>query len=445
MSQKKKYLLWLNGILLAIILVHSFYRDSQLEKQYPPDLRNRIVGARLQKDGILPYNYFYDPADGWRYFDPSNHALKSSGCNNVTASPFFHELLMPFCELPERTLSRMWMWMEYLVLVIIAGLAIASTQDNIKRWLIINVAVLFTTTEAWIVLIERGQLYLFAALLLSLIFFLMTGRRKFAPGFAGLLTVVFILIRPIGLVLLIPFLPAFRKYRVFLLTTVAALGVYVLFVLSSPWEKSLYSNYFSNMQLQVLAHQGLLPPAGRQEFNMFEADLEGYDYHEVLLERAKHPIVTYSENGNIFEFYLQATGEYIPLPLLNALFAGSLLILTAAFWYRHRNHPADTSLTLLFGMVLYIVTEIFSPVNRHQYYTVEWFPIVLFSIPLLSGHTRMVAWLLFTGLLLNICNISWIPMRHTLGEFCWVAAILMLTRVKPAADQRYRSPYLPNE
>jgi len=31
------------------------YRDIQIEKQYTGDLRNRIVGARLQIDGIPPY------------------------------------------------------------------------------------------------------------------------------------------------------------------------------------------------------------------------------------------------------------------------------------------------------------------------------------------------------------------------------------------------------
>jgi len=198
------------------------------------------------------------------------------------------------------------------------------------------------------------------------------------------------------------------------------------------------------MHLQVLAHQGMLPFAGRQEYNMDKADLEGFNNHELLQERVKHPIVTYSENGNIFEFYLQATGKYMPPPLLNALLAGALLTLISAFWYRYRNIPADIRLTLIFGMLLYIVTEIFSPVNRHQYYTVEWFPLVLYSIPLLSRSTRIVASLLAAGLLLNICNIGWIPMRHTLGEFCWMAALLILTLRKTLVERQDKTPYLPN-
>lgn len=32
------------------ILFHSINRDIDLEKQYPADLRNRVVGARLQKE-----------------------------------------------------------------------------------------------------------------------------------------------------------------------------------------------------------------------------------------------------------------------------------------------------------------------------------------------------------------------------------------------------------
>ena len=64
-----KTALLLNLIVLAVLLTHSIYRDIQLEKQYPSDLRNRVVGARLQKDGKDPYFYKWKKEDGFRYID----------------------------------------------------------------------------------------------------------------------------------------------------------------------------------------------------------------------------------------------------------------------------------------------------------------------------------------------------------------------------------------
>ena len=41
-------------ILACLALCWCIYRDIQLDKQMPDDLRNRVVGARLQMDGHSP-------------------------------------------------------------------------------------------------------------------------------------------------------------------------------------------------------------------------------------------------------------------------------------------------------------------------------------------------------------------------------------------------------
>ena len=50
MNLKNKWI-FLNLLILSGILTHSIQRDIELEKQYASDLRNRVVGARIQKDG----------------------------------------------------------------------------------------------------------------------------------------------------------------------------------------------------------------------------------------------------------------------------------------------------------------------------------------------------------------------------------------------------------
>jgi hypothetical protein len=49
------------SVFCIVSLFWSVYRDTELEKQYPVDLRNRVVGSRLQMDGMSPYFYH------WRY------------------------------------------------------------------------------------------------------------------------------------------------------------------------------------------------------------------------------------------------------------------------------------------------------------------------------------------------------------------------------------------
>jgi hypothetical protein len=52
--------------------------------------------------------------------------------------------------------------------------------------------------------------------------------------------------------------------------------------------------------------------------------------------------------------------------------------------------------------------------------------LILASFLLLPDWKNVVFLLLITGLLLNICNFSWLPMRHTVGEFCWMAGLILL-------------------
>src|ERR1700722_10451753 len=160
MKYPGKIIFILNGILLLALLTHSIYRDVQLEKQYTVDLRNRVVGARLQKDGKLPYNYKYQQADGLRYFDFQNLNNDTSGISNITASPFFHELLFPICNLQEAAISKIWLWLQYFLLSCMIFLFSTLTHFAKEKLLILNLGIIFTATEAWKSLIKCGQLYL---------------------------------------------------------------------------------------------------------------------------------------------------------------------------------------------------------------------------------------------------------------------------------------------
>ena len=118
--------------------------------------------------------------------------------------------------------------------------------------------------------------------------------------------------------------------------------------------------------------------------------------------------------------------------VLYGLLAFSILFLSLFYFFRAKKNPDLFQQAAVFGFVLYMIAELFSPVFRHQYYTVQWFPIVLAGFLLLRDSKNSVFLLLISGLILNISNLTWLFMRHTLGEFCWLAAMLILLFAIPA-------------
>ncbi|HTB25033.1 MAG TPA: hypothetical protein VK711_06660 [Puia sp.] len=428
MKYPRKIIFILDGIFLLALLSHSIYRDIQLEKQYTVDLRNRVVGARLQKDGKLPYNYKFLPADGLRYFDFQNLNNDTSGISNITASPFFHELLFPICNLQEATISKIWLWLQYFLLACMIFLFSILARDTKEKLLVLNLGIIFTATEAWKSLIKCGQLYLVVAFLICCIITGLLSNKKSGTILAAICAIAFVLTRPFGMVLFIPFLVSYKKNLIFLAVAFSGLFIYVLFVLNNPYEKSLYLNYVSRMKMHARFHQNALTnPTGILKAGIMSArSFEGIDFEEVDRQIYEHPIKVYSENGNIFILYYYITHKKIPLTWLYLLSSVIMLLLTILFYLHQKKYPSKETQILLFGFTLYMIVELFSPITRHQYNTVQWFPLVMTGILLLPGWNNRVFLLLVTGLVLNIVNFSWLPMRHTLGEFCWLTAMILL-------------------
>ncbi len=437
---RDKKILLLNCITLTIILAHSVYRDIHLENQYSGDLRNRIVGARLQKDGKLPYHYHWQPTDGIRYYDPAEDRWISpdglreskipqdSDVNKITASPFFHELLYPVCDLPQRTLSTIWFWGQYFLMACMISMMVGLTKDKRMKWLLINIGVLFTATEAWKSLISAGQIYLIEAFLMCCTLMILVKNKKNGMILGGLFAMVFTLTRPIGMVLFIPFLFYYKKYFLFLLTAFAGFIFYGIFIFISQKETAFYKDYFNGLKMQVQLHQDAengLPPAHIWTDSKFP-NIEGFDIAETQRLSASYPVKVYSENGNIFVIYYKIFHKKLPLSLLITGMLFTVCTLGTLFFLHVRNYPPSNLQIILFGFLLYMVVEIFNPIYRRQYNAVQWFPLVLAGFLPLPDWKNKIFILLIAGLALNIVNFEWLPMRHTLGEFCWLTGLLLL-------------------
>jgi hypothetical protein len=430
MSLPNQKILYLNAILLGVVLAHSAFRDFQLERQYPSDLRNRVVGARLQRNHIGPYTYYWKPADGTVYYDPTNINTDADHASNITASPFFHEIFYPLARLPQRQVSRIWCWMQYLFLGLMIAMSCALTADKAKKWIIINTGVLFTLTEAWKNHIAVGQLYIFEAFLMSCILFFLVRNKKYGMMAGGILAAAFVLTRPYAVVLFMPFLFYFKKYFLFLATSFAGLFFYALFVLSSSNERAVYANYAKGMQIQVKNHQSINPGFSTPvkpdtAFENAFTNMEGFKREEIMqYSRESHIRISW-ENGNAFVVYNKLSNRHLPLAALYISCLFFICLFSLLFFLYTRKYPANTLQIALFGLILYMIMELFSPIYRHQYNAVQWFPLVLAAIAGLTGFRNPVFKLLLAGLVLHIINISWPPMRHTLGELCWLIALLL--------------------
>ncbi len=441
--QNNKWVI-LNLLLLAGILAFSIYRDIQLDKQYPADLRNRVVGARLQKDGKLPYFFHWQKADYPRYADPYNAQDTTLPASNITASPFFHQLLIPFCEIPQRTFSALWLILQYLLLAGMCWMFSFFAKTTYQKLLLLNVTVLFTLTAAWKCHIAEGQLYFIEAFLMAVVICALLYNKKQSWIFAGIAAAMLVLTRPIALVIFIPFLFQFRKYACFLISSWAALALYGLFVLSSHYETALWKQYQLALKKHVELHQYGDPNQLFLWGGPAIPYIEGFDLKQAAVNLKEHPIEISTESGNFYILYKNILHKKMPLKVLNALNLVSLLVLSGLFFYFGRKHPFQIHQVILAAFLLYMLEELFSPVERHQYNVVQWLPLLLPGfLALRSGiHWKdPVFLLLLTGLLLTITNFSKIYDRNTLAEFAWFAALLLIVfNSKPTNLTLWKQP-----
>ena len=416
-------------VILSCMLVFawSVYRDTLAEKQYTGDLRNRVVGARLQKDGLLPYFYKWKKGDGLRYYDPDNFdSLKAA---NITASPFFHHLLYPIAEWPQQTINACWLLAEYAAFIIIVLLGLSLTTTREQRWMLLCTASLFLLTEGWKMHIGNGQNYLFIPLL-TMAFYCCIGNKAslLMAIVAGCCVATLVLIKPNALLFFIPFLLLLQKYRIIylgvLLLPLLAAGIWIM---TSSSEILLWKQYKENITQQAKAHQKEAPVLQVNEPDPHFRRWEGIDMSEINRQTVLHPLHIFSENGNVFVFVQLLFHKKLTTTTLFVLSGCCMLLLLVFFYGRHYATGFTLTGIALAGFALFMISDLFSPVYRHQYYTVQWlFPLVLCAAVYRPAQKK-IYWLLAAGLVLNVLNIPFLPMEHSLGEYIMLAAIIVLS------------------
>lgn len=426
--------IFISAIILAVCSAGwCIYRDIQIEKQYTGDLRNRIVGARLQKDGIPPYFYKWKKADGLRYYDPQNFdTLKVS---NITATPFFHELLYPLAELPQRTISKAWLLIEYILFFLITILFIYLTKNKQQKFAVIITALFFLYLNAWKSHIAAGQIYLVFTFFFTLFFFFIRKKNDYMRAIlTGICAAILFLIRPNTIFFLLPFLPFARKssftYKMVLCISVL---VTIVFASGSLNERLYWQDFRYAMIEQLKSHQELGAAVQYNEPNPGLITWEGWNMHTVAEDAARFPYTYNQEHGNVFVFMNHLFHIKTSVGVLTTLCFVTMAILLFLFFYIRKGTALYNLHTLsLLAFIIYMITDLFSPIHRFLYYGVQWlFPLLIIA----SNFNKRYKWIycgLATGLLLNSLNLSFIPMIQSLGEYIiFFFIIVYIFRYKP--------------
>jgi hypothetical protein len=427
-----------NWIILIILSVCTFFfcirRDIELEKQYPGDLRNRIVGARLQKDGHPPYFYKWSPGS-LRYYDPQN--FDSLKVSNITATPFLHQLLYPLAETSQRSVSRIWLWIEYELLLLTVILALSFTKNRNQQLAVVVTTAIFLLSSGWKVHIAAGQYYLLMPALAFLFFYFINNKNLLFHSFmAGIVAASLVLLRPNIIFFLLPFLFFWNKYHI-RYRIVFAIAVIALasFSFISRDSRSFWIDYRQALGQHLRSHQALQPAVQRNVPDPGFITWEGWDKKQIERDAALHPFRFESEHGNLFVITNHLFKIRLPVWALAAVSFLFMSIMALLFFKRNRRNKEFSLFTIaMLGFCLYMISDICSPFYRFQYNSTQYiFPLLLLAAHYNKRYSKLYI-MIAAGMLLNIIEIPGIPFEHTAGEYMVLAAITILAFVYRAPD-----------
>lgn len=426
----KKYIQHFVAFVIGILLLlPALLRDIKLEASYPSDLRNRQVGARLIKDGRLPYFYHYALADGTRYLDIKNCGPLSA--SNITATPYLHQLLIPICELPFRKFSFLWLVITYALLAIMYVLVqtISTTVfSKVVAWLSV---VIFPYTEAWKIHVYQGQYYLIIPFLLLVFYWLFIKKQTWLNILLiGIVGVSIVLVRPTAMVFFLPFLFLLKQYKqqIFSILTMGICAV--VFLLANPFQKSLWQQYSAGIKEHIKIHQNAHPTLQTNPACPEVTNVEGFNLTEINAHLT--PQTFYSEAGNFHTLWQMVVKQPLPLNQLYIIEFAVMLLLVITYYISHKKaHTFSILNAILLGFALLMLADLFAPINRGQYNTVQWiFALLLITQINFTNKTRWCLLLIWLGLILNIANVSFIKMEHTIGEYCMLLGCSLLAMKK---------------
>jgi len=438
---------------LLLMLGYTIWRDIRYERTYTGDLRNRVTGARMIKDGRSPYFYKWRSGDGLRYYDPQN--FDTWRPSNMTSTPVLYRLLSPLVEMPQATISGWWLVMEYLMLAAITIWAFRQTRTPPQKQAVLLVVGLALMTNGWKEHVSSGQTYLcipfFAMLFLA-------ASTPLSPPFqaastlpspqflaastrgpllralaAGIAATCLVGIRPNTVLFFLPFLFLARYWsRRWLFCFCIPPLLFGIRTLSSSHERGLWRDYFNNVTEATKINQQLHPDIVHNTPDPHYRVWEGVDSVEYTRWLNDLPSPIYSENANFFVPYNRLFHRSLPVAAMGWLAAALIVAIAGIFIIRRqrlrprRPSREDIINGAILGSCLFMIADLFSPIYRHQYYTVQWFLPLMLAASVFDPRKTTLYTLLLMGLLLNCIHLPFIKMGNTIGEYGILFALTAL-------------------
>jgi hypothetical protein len=307
------------------------------------------------------------------------------------------------------------------------ALASLVCSSAMQRLVVVNIGILFTYTQAWLTHIYTGQLYLIVAMGISVIMYLLIKfRRSYLLAVASVVAVVLIFVRASSLFIFTPLFFSFRANKRFLTYFLIVSIGFTSFFYLNQYQRQLWIDYKNAMVEQLKLHQDVGATKQINDKPPYMETFEGFNYVQLAHFKSNFSFKSSSEHGNFFVIYRAFTGRYIPIASLQALWILSLMLLSVLFLLISRRQGFELKKSLLFGLILYMTTEFFSPIHRGQYNAIQWLPIILLSVSMYRNFFQLSFILILGGMALNITNTKVIPFRHTVGECLFFAGILLL-------------------
>jgi Glycosyltransferase family 87 len=385
-------MLWIIALIVCAFNIAASVNDYQAYGGQ--DLRIRVVGARLLLQGIDPYRWSSNPDGPAELQDPAQEFKDLGRCSYP---PTLLLAYAPLTSLPYRMQRGIWMTLEWLALLTTISLAARLTRVQRIRFLIaVTGLFLVAGSYVWRFHVERGQYYVFIALMITSGVLLLMRRRGDHVG-AGILFGLAMALRPPVAVLLLPL--AWRGLRRTSLT--AVLTAVVSVVLTLPWAGvSTWRNYTwmaGEWEKAMLDYSYL--SRNYERTTPIKGVVDSYR-PDALEVRGGTPTV-----GSVLARAYRGAPGYVPEIVMTPVFQKVCFLGVLALWFTgfiltHRTRPLSVRETMIAGVWLMVLTDYFLPM-RVEYADVLFLLPMALAMPLLTRQRHRGALLLLI--------LAWLP------------------------------------
>jgi hypothetical protein len=408
--------------------VYSSIQDAKVAlRAGPGDMRNRVVGSRLVRDGIDPYTFHYKVGDSLQYFDFQN--CKAENISNISASPFFLKILTPICHKPQLWINSALYIVTQIAFCVLLLVVIQSLSSLKQKAVAAFILISTLYWDAWLMNLFNKQTYFLFAIVYFIIFLLLRKnyftkvKTQIAQSIAGALIAFLVLLKMNLLLLFLPFIFIAKKIKTTIVTASILIIVYIGIVFTHSYSRNLWTNYFSFLKVSIAQVEGKITNTKIDQCPN-PPILEGINIKKITDAYALQPISYNEETANFFNilwFINKSTIERSTLSIIMMVVVGMILGLSI---YVFKKNGLSVPQIFLLGFACYLIADFFGPIFRLPYYTTQWYVAIGIMLMCFKNIPKWSWVFLILAFLLYLSPIVFSNLQLTLAEQFLLLAIL---------------------